>query len=132
MLIPLRINQNNHLRLTMEKIAERVGISRVYLQDLKSGKKSGNLELLHRIAQAMEVKPCALLPIEWQTHTEINPEILARAVGVVLEDAKIKKIYKTYSPEQLHLAMAITYDELVSKNNTLQSKVNIPHKQVDK
>jgi transcriptional regulator with XRE-family HTH domain len=93
MLIPLQIDENNHLNLTMEEIADRAGISRVYFQDLKAGRKNPKLEKLYSIAQAMQVAPGSLLPEGWQKKTDgstLNEEIMRKVMEASF------KIYAVY------------------------------------
>jgi putative transcriptional regulator len=43
--------------ITQEKLAEKVGISRIYLNELENGrKKNPSFKLLEKIAKALEVK----------------------------------------------------------------------------
>ncbi|MCG0275630.1 MAG: helix-turn-helix transcriptional regulator [Thermosediminibacteraceae bacterium] len=43
--------------ITQEKLAEKVGISRIYLNELENGrKKNPSFKLLKKIAKALEVK----------------------------------------------------------------------------
>ncbi|TYP56808.1 helix-turn-helix domain-containing protein [Thermosediminibacter litoriperuensis] len=51
--------------ITQEKLAEKVGISRIYLNELENGrKKNPSFNLLKKIAKALEVKISDLLEEE--------------------------------------------------------------------
>lgn len=47
--------------LTVAELAERAGISRIYLQELKSGKKRFNTDILERLAKVLHCAPADIL-----------------------------------------------------------------------
>lgn len=51
-----RIREHRKRRgLTLDELAELVGMSKGYLSDLETGKRTGGLEMLRLIAQALKV-----------------------------------------------------------------------------
>ena len=44
-----------HRRLTLEGLATRVGVSKGYLSQIENGRKSGTLDLIRRLAAALDV-----------------------------------------------------------------------------
>ena len=46
---------------TQQKLAERIGTSRIYVAQVEAASKQMSLEMLGRFAEALRVKPPALL-----------------------------------------------------------------------
>lgn len=51
---PIRV-WRTYRQLTLQTVADRVGISKPYMSQLESGKRSGTTEVLQRIAEALDV-----------------------------------------------------------------------------
>lgn len=61
-LISKRIRQYRHLaKLTQEGLADRMGISDTYIRKLEAGKRIPSLELILRLAEALDTTPDYLL-----------------------------------------------------------------------
>lgn len=48
--------RRNELRMTQEDLAEKVGVSRVYVGYVEQGRNTPSLEILEKIAKALKVK----------------------------------------------------------------------------
>jgi len=48
--------RRNDLGMTQEDLAEKVGVSRVYIGYVEQGRNSPSLEILEKIAKALKVK----------------------------------------------------------------------------
>lgn len=51
----------NEMGLTQEELAEKVGVSRVYIGYVEQGRNSPSLEILEKIAKSLKVKISDLL-----------------------------------------------------------------------
>lgn len=48
--------RRNELEMTQEDLAEKVGVSRVYIGYVEQGRNSPSLEILEKIAKALKVR----------------------------------------------------------------------------
>ena len=62
----MRIDECNTRSITMQALASKIGMTRAYVQAIKSGSKGQTLENLKRIADALDCYPSDLLPLSWQ------------------------------------------------------------------
>lgn len=51
---PIRV-WRQHRELTLQNLADQVGISKPYLSQLESGKRSGSAEVLRQIAEVLDI-----------------------------------------------------------------------------
>jgi len=51
---PIRI-WRTHRKLTLQELSQKAGISKPYLSQLESGKRSGSTDVLRRIAEVLDV-----------------------------------------------------------------------------
>lgn len=55
---------------SQSKLAEKLGVSRVYLSQIENGRKQASIELLRKVARTFKV-PLALL-VAWEEMTEVE------------------------------------------------------------
>ncbi len=58
---PVLRRMRQEKQLTQEQLSERVGVAAPYISMLESGHKYPNLEMLFLLAEALEVRPGAML-----------------------------------------------------------------------
>lgn len=80
----MRIDACNKQNLTMQSLAEKIGMSRTYLQAIKAGTKGQTLDNLKRIAGALGCYPSDLLPESWQK-PRLTLSVLQKQIEQVLD-----------------------------------------------
>ncbi len=111
----IEIAKNNKQKLTMNKLAKKIGLTREYLQEIKRGSKGQTLENLAKIATSLKCFPSELLPEDWQ-----KPEIKINDKMEVISDViniyeKLKANKRNVSPK--HLTSIIT---MIIENNIIK------------
>lgn len=53
----------DHRGLTMQELAKAAGVSRPYISQIESGRRTGTLATLTRLAQALDIQVQALAPV---------------------------------------------------------------------
>lgn len=82
-------------KLSRETVAERAKISTSYLGEVERGEKRPKLDMIERIATALEVPPPALFEYEAE---EVDKNILL---------SKLQRLLSDQSTEQLQLALRV-------------------------
>jgi transcriptional regulator with XRE-family HTH domain len=77
--------QRRRLGITQAKLAERVGSSTHYVAMIELGHKSPSMEMLERLAAALEINPAALFSM--QTLPSVSVQTLHKAVLTDIEAA---------------------------------------------
>src|SRR6185312_7465300 len=78
--------------LSRENVAERAKISTSYLGEVERGEKRPKLDMIERIAAALEVPPAALFEYEAE---EVDKNILLNKLQRLLSDQSVEKLQLT-------------------------------------
>ena len=65
--------------IPQERLAEMIGMGRTSVTNIELGRQNVNLQTVYKIAQALEVDPRNLLPLEGATPEIPTPEEIAAA-----------------------------------------------------
>lgn len=107
-----RIRQD--ARLSQEELAEAAGINRTYLSQLENGRSSPTLDVLERIARALEVPISALIADSRSAHAsqplyEISAdEVIYPGLREFLEDERTRLLMNP-SPDEIALLKSIRF-----------------------
>ena len=102
------------VQLSQEELAARAGINRTYLSQLENGRSSPTLEVLERIARALDLGAAALITEtpaarEPEPHYEIEPETpIYPGLKEFLDDERTRLLMKP-TPEEIEVLKSIRF-----------------------
>jgi DNA-binding Xre family transcriptional regulator len=98
----LRIDENNHTKVSVKYIAEQMGVSPEHISAIKAGRKWWSfLSSLKKMADVLGCYPAELLPFEWQKPEGLpNLELLKESIrAAFIEDSEEYKKLTGKTPE---------------------------------
>jgi transcriptional regulator with XRE-family HTH domain len=126
-----RIRQN--ARLSQEELAEAAGINRTYLSQLENGHSSPTLDVLERIARALDVPISALIADSRAAHEPqplyetASDEIIYPGLREFLEDERARLLMNP-SPDEIALLKSIRFLNRFSPSKDLFIEVLLDYR----
>jgi len=119
--------------LSQEELAHQAGINRTYLSQLENGRSSPTLEVLEKIARALELSPAALLAEpqsarEPEPRYEVDPDApIYQGLLEFLNDERTRLLMKP-TPEEIEVLKGIRFLNRFSPSRDLFVEVLLDYR----